>query len=174
MGAVSRGRRFVVESSYRRAMEQRIPVEFEYYFERWGRWYRHRAFPQPGEGLAVYVQDSTDSRKAEQVLRRSEQLAAAGRLAVSISHEINNPLEAVTNLLYLARMDEGLNGKSARSIDHRGQGVAAPIAHCGAKPEVLPPANFSDIHAHGRNSRVGAFLPRGTHQERRHPIGASI
>ena len=48
----------VVESGYRRAMEQRIPVEFEYYFEPWGRWYRHRAYPQPGEGLAVYVQDS--------------------------------------------------------------------------------------------------------------------
>jgi PAS domain S-box-containing protein len=102
----------VLESSYRRAMEQRIPVEFEYYFEPWGRWYRHRAFPQAGDGLAVYVQDSTDSRKAEQVLRRSEQVAAAGRLAVSISHEINNPLEAVTNLLYLARMDEGLTGKA--------------------------------------------------------------
>ena len=102
----------LLETSYRRAMEQRTPVEFEYYFEPWGRWYRHRAFPQPGEGLAVYVQDSTDSRKAEQVLRRSEQLAAAGRLAVSISHEINNPLEAVTNVLYLARMDGGLTGKA--------------------------------------------------------------
>ena len=45
-------------------------------------------------------------------MRRSEQLAAAGRLAVSISHEINNPLEAVTNLLYLARMDDGLTGKA--------------------------------------------------------------
>jgi signal transduction histidine kinase/DNA-binding NarL/FixJ family response regulator len=102
----------LLETSYRRAMEQRVPVEFEYYFEPWERWYRHRAFPQPGEGLAVYVQDSTDSRKAEQVLRRSEQLAAAGRLAVSISHEINNPLEAVTNVLYLARMDDGLTGKA--------------------------------------------------------------
>jgi signal transduction histidine kinase len=101
-----------LESNLRRAMEQRVPVEFECYFEPWGRWYRHRAFPRPGEGLAVYVQDSTDSRKAEQVLRRSEQLAAAGRLAVSISHEINNPLEAVTNLLYLARMDDGLTGKA--------------------------------------------------------------
>ncbi len=101
-----------LESHYRRAVEQQIPVEFEYYFEPWERWYRHRAFPQPSEGLAVYVRDSTDSRKAEQVLRRSEQLAAAGRLAVSISHEINNPLEAVTNVLYLAKMDEGLTGKA--------------------------------------------------------------
>ena len=39
----------------------------------------------------------------EEALRRSEKLAAAGRLAASIAHEINNPLEAVTNLLYLLR-----------------------------------------------------------------------
>ena len=36
-------------------------------------------------------------------MRRTEKLAAAGRLAASIAHEINNPLEAVTNLLYLIR-----------------------------------------------------------------------
>lgn len=38
---------------------------------------------------------------AEEALRRSEKLAVAGRLAASISHEINNPLASVTNLLYL-------------------------------------------------------------------------
>ena len=36
---------------------------------------------------------------------RSEKLAVTGRLAASIAHEINNPLEAVTNLLYLMRAD---------------------------------------------------------------------
>ncbi|MGA9496818.1 MAG: ATP-binding protein, partial [Terriglobales bacterium] len=41
----------------------------------------------------------------EEAIRRSEKLATAGRLAASIAHEINNPLEAVTNLLYLARHD---------------------------------------------------------------------
>ncbi len=42
-------------------------------------------------------------RNAEEALRRSEKLAVAGRLAASIAHEINNPLEAVVNLVYLAR-----------------------------------------------------------------------
>jgi signal transduction histidine kinase len=40
-------------------------------------------------------------RLADDALRKSEKLAVAGRLALSISHEINNPLESVTNLLYL-------------------------------------------------------------------------
>ena len=43
----------------------------------------------------------TNQKKAELALIQSEKLAAVGRLASSISHEINNPLEAVTNLLYL-------------------------------------------------------------------------
>jgi signal transduction histidine kinase len=47
--------------------------------------------------------ETTERRRAEDALRRSEKLAAAGRLAASIAHEINNPLEAVTNLLFLLR-----------------------------------------------------------------------
>ena len=41
-------------------------------------------------------------KRTEAALRESERLASVGRLAASIAHEINNPLEAVTNLLYLA------------------------------------------------------------------------
>ena len=47
--------------------------------------------------------DVTSRVEFESALRESEKLAAVGRLAASIAHEINNPLEAVTNLLYLAR-----------------------------------------------------------------------
>lgn len=45
--------------------------------------------------------DTTSRRMAEQALRNSEKLAATGRLAASIAHEINNPMAAVTNVLYL-------------------------------------------------------------------------
>ena len=47
--------------------------------------------------------DITERKQAEEVVRVTEKLAAVGRLASSIAHEINNPLESVTNLLYLAR-----------------------------------------------------------------------
>jgi PAS domain S-box-containing protein len=50
----------------------------------------------------------TNQKKAEAALIQSEKLAAVGRLASSISHEINNPLEAITNLLYLVALSHEL------------------------------------------------------------------
>ena len=59
-------------------------------------------------GVAVNT-DITQIRKQEEVLRKSEKLAAVGQLASSIAHEINNPLESLTNLLYLIRNSASLN-----------------------------------------------------------------
>jgi len=53
--------------------------------------------------VGVMVMDASERKRSEEALRRSEKLAATGRLAASISHEINNPLEAITNLLFLLR-----------------------------------------------------------------------
>lgn len=53
--------------------------------------------------------DISERKKMEEALRQSEKLAVAGRLAMSISHEINNPLEAIGNLLYLINSDSTLN-----------------------------------------------------------------
>ncbi|HVW86499.1 MAG TPA: ATP-binding protein, partial [Bryobacteraceae bacterium] len=55
------------------------------------------------QGITAASQEITQQKKAEKALVQSEKLAAVGRLAASIAHEINNPLEAVTNLLFLAR-----------------------------------------------------------------------
>jgi signal transduction histidine kinase len=41
--------------------------------------------------------------RAEEALRHAEKLASTGRLAATIAHEINNPLEAISNAIYLAR-----------------------------------------------------------------------
>lgn len=73
-------------------------------------WSEVRGNPVPGEksvwrGVTF---DITERKLAEAALIRSEKLAAMGRLASTVAHEINNPLEAVTNLLYLARSDRSL------------------------------------------------------------------
>jgi len=54
-------------------------------------------------GTSSIAHDITVQTRAEDALRRNQTLATAGRLAAAVAHEINNPLEAVTNLIYLAR-----------------------------------------------------------------------
>jgi len=62
-------------------------------------------------GASTITRDITQTKMAEEALRNSERLAVAGRMAATIAHEINNPLETVTNVLYLlsrnAALDEG-------------------------------------------------------------------
>jgi PAS domain S-box-containing protein len=54
-------------------------------------------------GVVMVFRDVTAEKHAMDVIRKAEQLAAAGRLAATMAHEINNPLEAVGNLIYLAQ-----------------------------------------------------------------------
>ena len=76
------------------------------------------------EDKVIYLvpegRDISELKRAELALMQSEKLAAVGRLASSIAHEINNPLEAVTNLLFLARNHVTSPETAAylRSADH--------------------------------------------------------
>jgi PAS domain S-box-containing protein len=93
--------------------EKRIQVQNEYRIAtpedatRWMAMHGRLFYNDAGEALRLVgiTIDITQRKRAEDALRRSEKLAATGRLAASIAHEINNPLEAVTNLLYLADSD---------------------------------------------------------------------
>jgi PAS domain S-box-containing protein len=63
--------------------------------------YPVRTNPLQVRWVGVIVLDASDRKRSENALRKTEKLAATGRLAASIAHEINNPLEAITNLLFL-------------------------------------------------------------------------
>ena len=68
------------------------------------------------QAISAASLEITQQKKAETALIQSEKLAAVGRLASSISHEINNPLEAVTNILYLMAHDETLPGELSEMV----------------------------------------------------------
>src|SRR5205823_11488508 len=52
-------------------------------------------------GIVVIFRDIRQRLLTEQTLRSSERLTLAGRLSATIAHEIRNPLDTVTNLVYL-------------------------------------------------------------------------
>jgi PAS domain S-box-containing protein len=67
--------------------------------------YPVRTTPNEVRWAGIIALDASDRKRSEEALRRSEKLAVTGRLAASIAHEINNPLEAITNLVFLLRND---------------------------------------------------------------------
>jgi PAS domain S-box-containing protein len=56
-------------------------------------------------GVVLVFRDVTRERRSEEILRRTEKLASAARLSATVAHEINNPLEAIFNLVYVAKTD---------------------------------------------------------------------
>jgi signal transduction histidine kinase len=69
------------------------------------------------ERLIAISRDITELERSQQVAVQAEKLAAAGRLAATIAHEINNPLEAVTNLIYLAKSWEGVPAEVCKQLE---------------------------------------------------------
>ena len=63
-------------------------------------------------GASTIARDVTERNRAADALRKTEKLAATGRLAGTMAHEINNPLEAVTHLLYLIEKSPSLDEKT--------------------------------------------------------------
>lgn len=93
------------------ARESEAPLELECRLRRAEdgayRWHLVRVVPMSGTGEKVtWLGTCTDlqsQKEREEVLRTSEKLVVIGRMAGVIAHEINNPLESLTNLLYLLR-----------------------------------------------------------------------
>jgi PAS domain S-box-containing protein len=72
--------------------------------------------------------DITSLLQAEEALRRSEKLAAMGKMAGIVAHEINNPLESIINLFYLVQMHPSLD-EVARNYANMAEQELSRIAH---------------------------------------------
>ena len=81
-------------------------------------------FPRSGTGTgrvtgaSKIVRDISERKRSEEKLRLAEKLAATGGLfAATIAHEVNNPLEAITNLLHLVKYESGLSDTARRYLE---------------------------------------------------------
>jgi len=116
--AVANGSAFVTEYRLRRRDGQYV-------------WFLHRAQPllRADGRVREWIGTSTDiaiQKRAEESLRLAEKLAVASQLASAISHEINSPLESLTNLLYLMETDPSEG--SAREYLHLAQEQVARLS----------------------------------------------
>ena len=128
--------RLAASETWQRCMATGEPYLQEYQMRRHDGVYRHfiaRALPAVNDHGVIdrwlgSITDVHDQKLAEEALRRSEKLATAGRLAASIAHEINNPLAAVTNSIYLALQDSGLSSRTRAFLEMADQELAR-VAH---------------------------------------------
>ncbi len=81
-----------------------------------------------GDAILEVSRDITLQLQAEEALRESEKLAAMGRVAGIIAHEINNPLAAITNLFYLLRHHPSLN-EEARNYAELAEQELQRVSH---------------------------------------------
>jgi PAS domain S-box-containing protein len=86
----------------------------------------HLEAPGTLVAYSAIIRDATARKIAERALLVSEKLASVGRLASSIAHEINNPLESVTNLLYI--LEKQVSDPSSKSFVHTAQEELARVS----------------------------------------------
>jgi PAS domain S-box-containing protein len=114
-------------------------------------------------GASKILRDISSRKRIEQSLLQAEKIAATGRMAATIAHEINNPLEAVMNLLFLLRAkitdDEGL-GYLATAEDELGRvsHIAKQTLGYYREHAAAGPASLSEIAEHA----LSVYEPRCT------------
>jgi PAS domain S-box-containing protein len=130
----------------RKAVAAKQDSVFEEFLPVLGTWLEVHTYPTP-VATSIFLIDVNQRKQAEAALRKAEQLAVAGRFAATVAHEINNPLEAVTNLIYLASRDAAATPSVLKYLDLADQELER-VAHMtkqtlGFYREPVAPMKFS-------------------------------
>jgi signal transduction histidine kinase len=94
-------------------------------------------------GASTIAHDITRTKLAAQSLRNAEDMAAVGRMASTVAHEINNPLQAVANALYLLAGSPSLDASARQFLaiaqDQLAKIATVPLGLSRAEAEHHPP-----------------------------------
>jgi len=90
----------ILETYYRRAMADRVPLQLENFYEPWQRWFDVRIYPANDGGISVFFQDITERKNAEEAARRTNAALKSAnadleQFAFSATHDLQEPLRAV-------------------------------------------------------------------------------
>ena len=125
-----------ISADWQRSLETGEPYESEIRLRRADgryRWFLDRGVPlrDVSGQIVKWIGTCTDiqqQKEAEEALLRAEKLSAAGRLAATVAHELNNPLEGAINLVYLAARTPELS-HGARKLLQSAAEQLARVAH---------------------------------------------
>ncbi|MBY0513388.1 MAG: PAS domain-containing protein [Gemmataceae bacterium] len=140
-----------LEAEYRRVAATGQTAEFENYYEPWDRWFAVKAYPAPGGGLCVQVNDVTAARRAQEALRESEgrQRKLADNLPAGFIYQIVQAADGSRRFTYVSAGVEAVCGVTPAEV------LADPAALYGRiaeddQPRVRAAEDAADHRADGQ------------------------
>jgi PAS domain S-box-containing protein len=161
----------VLESEWRRAVAEGVPVEFEFYYEPWGAWFLNRAYPTKDGGLTVFYRDITARKRSEEALQKAhgelerrveERTRALARANIRLGQQVakrKRSEEARTELLRrLVHAQEEEHRRIARELhDDLTQRLAVLAIDAGALEHLPGCPEEVGTRAHGMQEELAAL-----------------